>query len=292
MRGSTCFVTITGAAAKLDRFCDEHLSRYEIHPEKVLRLAEAHKELLPEGAFFPMSEDTGRKEEKEYLAALRQEYSSILTSGDRGRGLCISPEAAERVCLGIKNCMDALQLKKKELKKELDPMAAEFRLAGKELLSATDPEERLSLGKRINELHEDVSRIRQCIYEVDLKIAEILKSNAADIDAAARSLSAAERREGLRRYGAVYEDPKGRRYFVICGFMKKKAAESLRAELEDSGFRISLRSCRELRELKTPVSRGTYRIMAVCPGFIKRRRIMAGYQGMPFSDYWSGPGGR
>ena len=79
-------MTITGAAAKLDRFCDEHLSRYEIHPEKVLRLAEAHKELLPEGAFFPISEDTGRKEEKEYLAALRQEYSSILTSGDRGIG--------------------------------------------------------------------------------------------------------------------------------------------------------------------------------------------------------------
>ena len=300
MKKSLCFVSITGAVEDIDRFCDAYLKNYDIHLKRVLRLEPDERELLPKGAFFPFTEVFPDREQADFFAELKKAYYRLLKlygSRSGAKAETAPRRTKERKPIGrqealsiyeaVRPLYDELAKEKSELKAELLPKEESLSEGSRRLPSLIDPEEKLRLSRELNELHGEISSLRQAIYEVDLRLAALLRERADDLRASVEYFELEEKTFGIRDYAAIYRDSSGEEHFLICGFMRSDKALELSIRLKTEGAAdVRLKTGKELSGVRRPLTETAFRIYKVCPEALKNSRLLKCYEETPFENYW------
>lgn len=297
MKGSICFISIMGAVEDLGRFCDAYLRHYDIHLEKVLKIAKTERRLLPAGSFFPFTGEFTDLREADFFGELKKDYERLINTygppkkeRDKTAGTAMSPlcrEQAMHIYQSLSPVFRALLSEKDRLKSELSPKEQRLSEGGSRLALDLDGEERLELSRELNELYAEISRLRQQIYETDIKLAGLMRDNAADLRGAADYFINEKKLYGIRDYAAIYRDERGCEYFLICGFMRSdRAAELSRAIKEDDTAAAALKKRKGLGSLKAPLSARALKLWRFCPESLRQSRLLKRYKGIPFRSYW------
>lgn len=249
-----CNICITGAVEDIDRFCELCLDRYDLRLEDAM-LARGEGSPVPgDRALLPFQETFPYHRELLFLTELLHEYEKIIArsaagerqerpSGDETGAAPVEPERAAELSRDTEETILKLLSDKKDAKDRLGPLQKGFTELEHSFYDEDDAEQKLEKSRRLNELHADMLRLRQHIYDIDISIADILRDRGCELLEAQGCLSKLRDICRVKEHGAWFYGAEKKKRFLICLELRKR---------ELSAF---VRDMTELRESRLYIRR-------------------------------------
>ena len=228
-----CNICITGAVEDIDRFCELCLGRYELRLEDAM-LARGEGSPIPgDRALLPFQETFPYQREFLFLTELLHEYEKIVAraaargrqdrpAGDEDAESSVDPELAAELSRDTEELILKLLSDKRDAKDRLGPLQKEFTELEQSFSDEDDAEQKLEKGRRLNELHTDMLRLRQHIYDIDISIADILRDRGAELLEAHGCLSRLRDVCRVKEHGAWFYGAEKKKRFLICLELRKR----------------------------------------------------------------------